>query len=569
LSTVAIDGSPKELRTSSVAVVGWWQAHRALVLFAASALATIPVWIATYPPMSDLPQHAAQVTLLRALHDPHFAYAGLFHTNWLTPYLSGYLLIYLLSSLVGIVFACKIVIALALAALPLSTALMMRETGVDTYWALLTIPAMYGFSYHWGLLNFIVATPVGMVFLWLMRRYLRAPGLKRSLGIALLINVLFFCHALICLFFGMIAVGYILLEKKTFKGILGSLAPLASVLPIMVFWFLKTSAGNAVVHVPIGWDLGWFNVTPQDYYAFSQWANRPDPGWGRVAGFFSRLLGTRPNPLWDVYGMILFALPLLAGLRPSRRLKAWLPWCCCVVALLFLPNFAFDAAFLYARFTVFALPFWLLAMEPVAAPSAIPKQRARTRKPKREVASPAAGLARSRTVAAAAGCMVVLWLTVVSVHAVQFNAAAKGFEGVLARMEPGQRVMSFMPEREDESSIAPTFLHFPAWYAAQKEGVVDPNFAAGAVELVVYRPDWGPNLPPGFDWSPGMFRWQEHGGENYRYFVLRVAGDVGNFLFGKATCPVYLRYQEDQWWLYERDPVCAASHAAGSQMGNH
>src|SRR5208282_118074 len=62
-----------------------------IILVIASVLATIPVWIASYPPMSDLPQHAAQVALLRNLHDPNFHFAGLFELNWFTPYLFGYM----------------------------------------------------------------------------------------------------------------------------------------------------------------------------------------------------------------------------------------------------------------------------------------------------------------------------------------------------------------------------------------------------------------------------------------------------------------------------------------------
>ena len=117
-----------------------------LILLAASILATIPVWIPTFPPMTDLPQHGAQIALLREmLHPQQFAFAGDFDINWFTPYLFGYMLAYVLVPLIGIVAAIKTVVSLALVALPLSTALIMRETGTDRRWALLAIPAMYGF----------------------------------------------------------------------------------------------------------------------------------------------------------------------------------------------------------------------------------------------------------------------------------------------------------------------------------------------------------------------------------------------------------------------------------------
>src|SRR5262249_12558452 len=132
------------------------------MLVAASLLATIPVWIPTFPPMTDLPQHGAQIALLREMLQPGFAFASYFSLNWFTPYLFGYLLVYVLVPIPGMVAACKLVISLALMALPLSTALVMTETGTDRRWALLAIPAMYGFSYQWGFLNFLVAAPIGL-----------------------------------------------------------------------------------------------------------------------------------------------------------------------------------------------------------------------------------------------------------------------------------------------------------------------------------------------------------------------------------------------------------------------
>jgi hypothetical protein len=118
-----------------------------LLLTIGSVLATLPVWLPSYPQMADLPQHAAQVALLRSLRLPQFPYASLFQVNWFTPYLSAYIPIDLLARFLGVVLACKLVVACAVAALPVSTAVLMRESGADPYWAWLALPAMYGYSY--------------------------------------------------------------------------------------------------------------------------------------------------------------------------------------------------------------------------------------------------------------------------------------------------------------------------------------------------------------------------------------------------------------------------------------
>jgi hypothetical protein len=532
-------------------------------LLAASLLATIPVWIPEYPAMCDLPQHAAQVALLRALHHSHFAYSGMFQVNWFTPYLSGYAPLYLLTPLLGIVLAGKVVVALALAALPLSTALVMRETGTNPYWALLTIPALYGFNFQWGLLNFLVATPLGMVFLWLVLRHLRSGSVRSSLGLAVLLNLLFFCHALICVFFGMIAAGYIVLEKKPFLATVRSLAPLAAVLPTMALWLHKTISNPLHTKSPIIWNLGWFNTDSRFYYGSNSWVDRAHPGMGRINGFVPRLLGTRPDAVWTIYAIVVFSLPFLAGARPGRRLKAWLPLLLCAGVLLFVPDMAFDSAFLHARFTVLVLPFFLMAFQTgsgLSAPQSAQPGKLSVNQPT------STGAIRRYATVGLATVLMIFWVGVVSVRALEFDQTIEGFNVILSQMQPGQRVLSLMGVPEDNTSIAPTLLHFPAWYSALKGGVVDPSFANFLVELVVYRPAVFHDVPHGFELHPQMFDWQKTGGDKFRYFVVRTPVDPGGFLSKSAPCPVRFLYQQNDWWLFERDLSCKAGSALSKQQ---
>ena len=83
----------------------------------ACLLCGMPVWLPQFPPMVDLPQHAAQVVLLLNLDKPGFPFSELFHLNLFTPYLLGYGLIAAFTPVLGIVAACKLIIWLALAAL--------------------------------------------------------------------------------------------------------------------------------------------------------------------------------------------------------------------------------------------------------------------------------------------------------------------------------------------------------------------------------------------------------------------------------------------------------------------
>ena len=168
-----------------------------LLLIAASLLATIPVWLASFPPMVDLPEHAAQIAMLRNLHNPGFPFAKpvlgeLVHT-----------LPARLHAGVCIHSAARRSLLLPNLSLPsqwpqclLRRLCWRKRPDADRYWALLTIPAMYGFSYSWGFLNFLVATPIGLLFLVMFMRHTRKPSLRSSVYVALFSILLFFSHAL-------------------------------------------------------------------------------------------------------------------------------------------------------------------------------------------------------------------------------------------------------------------------------------------------------------------------------------------------------------------------------------
>jgi len=501
----------------ALAVADSAQARETWLLIAASLLATVPVWLSSFPPMVDLPEHAAQVALLHNLHNPGFAFASLFWVNWFTPYLFGYMLVYALAPVLGIVVACKVVVAISAAALPLSTAVLMKETGADRYWALLTIPAMYGFSYNWGFLNFLVATPIGLLFLALFIRHTRKPALRSTVYLALLSIVLFFSHALIYLFFGMIACLYALLDTRNVRRTILAISPMAAAVPLTALWFLRTKSDPGVQD-PVFWDLNWIAAADPHLWG------------GRITGFFPRLLGFRPEWFCVLFGIALFVLPFLAGVRLSRRPAVWMPLAVCVAVILFAPTGGHSAWAVAQRFTVFTLPFFVIGLEKR------PVERSLWR--------------------ATAVFLLVGWSIIIAAATVRYNAEAKGFTQVLSAMEPNQRVLSLMFNQEAAGSRAPLFVHFPAWYSATKQGVVDMNFAVFPVALVRYRPSASQQTPTFSEWHPETFHWGQWHGATYRYFVVHSPVDLGYRLFAWAPCPVSLVERSGNWWLYEKDSRC-------------
>jgi hypothetical protein len=514
-----------------------------MLVIVASLFATVPVWLPTFPPMTDLPLHAAQVASLGAMLHGGVPGDSPFYINWFTPYLAGYLLVYAVSSVVPIVIACKIVIAAAIAALPIATALLMTETGTDRRFALLVIPAMYGFAFHWGLLNFLVAAPIGLVFLWLTLRQARRPSAGGAIGLAVAINALFFCHAMTCLFFGAIGTAIMVLRASTPVIAARRLLPLASVVPVMIAWGTRTIE-NPLARQPVDWDLNWL-ITSQGYYGFSAaWTTPGGFGWGRILGILPRLLGVVPGMLAAILGVTLFVIPWRAGARLTPRYELWAPIVVCLATLLFAPSTLFGIALTFQRFTLFVVPFLLIMLSPAPAGRRWPRWL-----------WPACALV-------AAG-----WIAFVSANAIRFEKEAEGFPEIVARMEPGERVLSLIIDRDSTTAIAPVFLHFPSWYAALRGGIVDPSVAGTHVQLVLFRPGFesAARLSDGFEWHPAQFESGRFDVPPHRYFVVRTSRDPTTWVRRGAACPVHVVHQVNRWWLFESDRSCVGT--AHAQTG--
>jgi hypothetical protein len=509
-----------------------WRFKKYLFLLAC-LLCGMPVWLPQFPPMVDLPQHAAQVALLLNLGKPEFPFSELFHLNLFTPYLLGYGLIAAFTPMLGIVAACKLIIWLSLAAFALSTRLLLREAGADPYWAWLTFPVLYGFTYQWGLLIFLIAAPIGLMFLTLVWRMKAQPDLRSSLLITLMLVALFFSHALIFGFFSLIALAYWMFSVRRLRDFIKCAWPMAAIAPLILIWFVQAS-NNPLSNFPIGWDLSWFR-TDDDYYAsIATWADHDNPGWGRINGFIPRLLGVRPQIFLTVLGIFIIALPFISGGRVSKSRVRIIPVFAITLVLLLLPTFLFGNMYTFQRYTYLFMPLFLIMID-------TPVSTGRMQNYLRWLAP----------------VIAFGWITFMSLHALQFNKDTAGFDTILAKAEPGKRSLSLVFKRDDSYSIAPTLLHFPAWYAALKSGVTDPSFAVTFVQPVSYKPEQVPKAKfEGFEWNPQWFNWQKFDGGKYDYFIARTPVDMGIHLFHTASCKVELTAHSGQWWLYRKDPDC-------------
>ena len=495
----------------------------------ACLLCGLPVWLPQFPPMVDLPQHAAQISLMLNLHNPEFPYSGQYQFDLFTPYLLGYMLIAAFAPLLGIVAACKLVVWLAISTYALATRYLLRQTGADPYWSWLVFPALYGFAYQWGFLNFLVAAPAGILFLGLIWKRGADQSLRSSLLVVAMLYVLFFCHALILGLVCLLAAGYWYFSAPRLREFIKSAWPLATLIPVVIVWFMVASQDTRPRN-PMEWDLSWLDTTDGYYSFLANWVNPQGHDWGRVTGFIPRLLGVRPSIVLTLSGVVMLILPFLGGGRLAASRERYWPVVLIIAVLLFLPSVLYGTVFTVQRFVLLFMPLFLIVVAP-------PTQVRNFQKYLR----------------LSAPLLAFGWIAWMSFNALKFDREAEGFDAVMSRMQPYRSAMSLVFAKDDDHSIAPTFINFPAWYSAEKIGVMHPSFAEFAGMPITFKREFIPRLSiRGIVWNPRNFDWQAYDGNKYDYFIVRAPFDAGALIARNANCGINLEVHSGVWWLYRK-----------------
>lgn len=468
------------------------------------ALALVPLWLADRPPMVDLPQHAAQVAVWQQWGGDGFDYARYLRVNWRTPYLVTQSLAYLLSFFVPIVVAFKLVISAALLGLPLATLALVRETGGNPWWTILAIPLGYSYAFFMGFVAFAFATPLALVFVLLARRYAAHATRRRAWILFLYLHLLFFTHPLLFGWAGLVGALLTAAHAPDVRSAVLRWRPLLAALLLPGVWLVLGERGG-------------IQAPAEGAYA-----------WTRPLEIPGLIVGHPPQRTALVVGFLFLVAPFLAGARPARDLRRWIPWLVSLGLFLAAPHRVFGTAFLYRRFVVFLLPTLLFALDHRGARPLPALRRA-------FLAGP-----------------VALWVAFLSVQFWGFEGEEGGFEDLVASMEPGQRVLYLPLDRHSELVPYPVFLHHGSWYQVERSGLVDFSFAEYFPNRFRYREEEDPPLPLDFEWRPWIFDWETHGGERYDALLVRSPRDPTLLIQRSGAEVVPAARAEGGWWLYRR-----------------
>ncbi len=470
-------------------------AERALFACAVVFAAALP-WFAPRPPMVDLPQHAAQVALWRDLILGLTPFADELRVNLATPYLVGYGLALPFAFFVAPATALKIVLSGALLGFVAAGRGLRREIDADPRLDWLWLAGPFGFAWHWGFFTFLVAAPLALLVARLQIRHAASPDRGAALKLAAAGAALLFCHGLLFLFALVIGgvLGLFVLAREGLAAALRRATPyVALVAALAVFMLARILVGES-------------SPATTTHFGAALW-QRPFLALAHVfsaASLFPAL----------ALALVGLAAPFLMGLRPNRSAGvALFAAAACVIVCA--PDTAFATGFLQQRFALFLLPFYALMFGRPADD----------------------GAAQGAPAQAALIAAVALGLALTGVRAVAFAREEADFERVMAAAEPGRRALTLVFDRASPAAgLDIAYLHWPAWYQADRGGFADFNFAQFHPQVVRLKRDAPAPVDEPRGWSPQEFDWARWRGDRYGYIFLRGGEAARELIRGRLPC---------------------------------
>ena len=480
----------------------------ATALFAAASF-----WFTPRPPMADLPQHAGQIALLHDLLLGQSKWRSLVFINWFTPYFAGYGPALLLSFVMPVLTALKLLLSLAYLGFVAAQVALRRALGADERLDWLAIPSFFGTVYAAGLYTFLLAAPLGMLFVVLALRYARAPAPATAALLLVADLVLFFAHGLVFLFANAIAGLFLLLNARSPRWLAKAVLPYVGVgMLVLAYGLARLRFESVPAGDPASFSWGLAVLRLSFSYLWAAWAT-DDPR----------------KPLFVLLFVAMLAAPLVLRSSLGRR-EALVPFLMTLLVWICVPLRAEGTGMLYLRATLFVLPFYALMFRP----------------------SPVT-VSRIRLLWLPVACWI--FLVAHTDRLLAFGRESAPFETVLAAAEPGQRALSVVFESASSGSGNEfAYIHWPAWYQAERGGFVDFNFARFLPQIVRYRRDRIPTRFGREEWSQHPaegFDWERDGAAAYRYFFIRHDGPLPTTFFPAGQCRPVLVTSAGDWSLYE------------------
>jgi hypothetical protein len=259
-----------------------------------------------------------------------------------------------------------------------------------------------------------------------------------------------------------------------------------------------------------------------------QWNLSLDRLWGLPATLFA--IGPADQTA-TYFGYAVFIVVLLSLGRPAKTLSRYALFAIAVVAYMLFPFELRGVSFLFPRFAALVIPGLILLAE---GPRSLLPSWAR----------------RGLVVLFATA-----WVGVFALRMREFEVETGGFADVVVKPMPNRmrvRPMIFA----NQSGVfpgAPLYLHFPAYYQAEKGGYLGYSFARYFTCFVHYRPGVDIGMGEDMEWAPGRFDAQREV-PKYDYFIARSEHDISGRAFRHSPRQIVLEASGGGWWSYRVAP---------------
>jgi hypothetical protein len=503
------------------------------VIAAAFAVVVIavPLTVAEYPPMVDLPFHAAQMSALAHYLDPAYHFREQFELHpFAVPYLSMYAVGALAMTVLPTVAAVKVAAGVMLALLPAGLAVLFHGMKKSPLLGLAGLVAVWGPLTHWGFLNFLgalglFAMAVGLSMLVVDRP---TPGRRLALGGVLL--VIFFTHVFRYPLAIVAVAGAAVVMARGSRRALAVAPPVLAAFALFGAWMLARPAALAVsppleLHLErLGELTDWLQGDFND-------AAEPGAFWSGMKLLAAVALGcgvARARELRFVEG----SSPRLTRWRRGALLVALGGAAASLLMFLVLPMAAGTWWYIYPR-EANAACFLALALLPDL---------------------PRAGALRVLAVLGLMAAPLPITALVARNYAV-FDAATEDFTAISSALPPAPKLLYLIFDHSGSTRSISPFTHLPAYIQADRGGALSHHFARFGASPLVYRDREGredvvpPSTPPKWEVHPELFEVREHGAF-FDWFLVR-GGPRPDVLF-QADPSIQLERRVGLWWLYRR-----------------
>lgn len=492
-----------------------------------------PLRVVRYPPITDLPMHAAITSAFRHWFDPTWHFQDQFELQPLrVPVLTHYVLGALLALVLPIGWAVKLSTGALLALLPAGLAVYCRGLKKSPLFGIGAAGLVWGTMTQWGFINFVGALGLTLMGLGFTFMVIERPSRARAAALGVVSLLLFFTHVsrfpVYCAAVSIASASMLPLSPARLKAARAAgLALAPSLFLFAVWWFLRPASLS--VPFRLGLDFGRARKIG-DYlmHGFEGTAERSILLW---MGVIVLAVGA-----YSLVVAVVLARRRGRQLRPTRRA---------------IHAFGASAAItLMFVFFYFTMPMkigewsWVFPREITAAVLAslvlLPSL-------------PRDPWLRAPAVAALL-VAVVLPMQFVKKEYAAFQRATRDFQAIVTELPRAPKLGYIVGDLSGSDALAKPFVHLPAWVQAERGGWLSFHFAAWNATPIRFRTtepkDVPPETPDQFEWKPELFDVATRG-KYFEWFLVRAARSPSERFAVDPT--IHLEDHRGTWWLYKRD----------------